>query len=240
MGDRYAASRGLQGGFAIRDGQTQCTSRSRLWSSLWRNGKYLPVLYVATVYHFVHLGPRYASTSCQVILSSSLPTSMAPWTGLVSSAGLFNWTLAWIFSLDLDLNLDLECPRSRILLSSRTSSPTFSRSKAISYTPPSLPKTHCAIHVEIILVKPRGLDEAPYLGQLHAFGDIRHCCDASLYLQRRWRSRISRKRKRKRESQSRARSCSEGWWFSCQSTVTRVLCRVVVAVTLAVDVGSEA
>jgi hypothetical protein len=53
----------------MRDDQTQCTSRSRLWSSLRRNGKYLPVLYVATVYHFVHLGPRYASASCQVFLS---------------------------------------------------------------------------------------------------------------------------------------------------------------------------
>jgi hypothetical protein len=72
--------------------------------------------YVAVVYHLAHLGPRYASTSCQVILFCSLSTSMAP-PGLVSSAGLFDWTLRLDSRLDLDLDLDLKCTRSRVVLS---------------------------------------------------------------------------------------------------------------------------
>jgi hypothetical protein len=82
-----AASRHLQGGYAmirrsihlIRVSRDLCGKMVGIYRS------------VAFVCHLVHLGPRYASTSFQVILSWSLSASVAPldwYLRLDSSAGL--------------------------------------------------------------------------------------------------------------------------------------------------------
>jgi hypothetical protein len=102
--------------------------------------------YVAFVYHHVHLGPRYASASCQVFLPLSLSTSMALWTGLDSSTGL-----------ELGSGPGPGMPSfSNCVVFTRGyyRTPTSSRTKSPCTLPQSLPETYCARRVEILFALP--------------------------------------------------------------------------------------
>lgn len=73
-GELHAASRQFQGGYAMA--RRSVLDLIRVFRAF--RGEMVGIYQcVAVVYHHVYLGPRYASTSCQVILSWSLPTSMA-------------------------------------------------------------------------------------------------------------------------------------------------------------------
>jgi hypothetical protein len=163
--------------------------------------------YVAVVYHLAHLGPRYASTSCQVILFCSLSTSMAP-PGLVSSAGLFDWTLRLDSSTGLEVGSgsgpEMHSFSSCVVFHRdchRT--PAFSRTKPPYTVPPSLPKAN---RVEIVFAQSRSLDEAPYPGQSHVCGGVGGRCNVPLACSTPMGFACFEE-----AEEPRARSCSRGW-----------------------------
>ena len=128
---------------------------------------------IAFVYHLVHLGPRYPSTSCQVTLSLLISFNEHGPLGLVSSAGLFHWTRTsiWIWTWTWNgLVPELCC------LSSKTSPQAdFLAHQATLYTSPSLPKTRDARRVEISLAPPQAWEGRP-VPRLHQYlPSMRHC-----------------------------------------------------------------
>ena len=203
----------------IRDGQTQCKSRTRAF----RGEMAIIYRYVASVYHHVHLGPRYASASCQVFLSSSLSTSMAPWTGL-DWTGIFGWTLPLDSSLNLDL--DLECPRSRIVLSLLEDIIAHRLPRAPSH----LLHFRRVFRRHIVPGASRSSSHCheawmtpPNLGQLHGFGDACHCGDSSFVPSAPVEFACYTEAKAEAE-ESRARSCSRVWGHNCHVSSLRLYC----------------
>jgi hypothetical protein len=94
----------------IRDGQTQCPSRTRSSSSSRRDGSYLPVCSscISSCSPRTEV-PEYLLSSHSLLISFDEYGSS--WTGI------FDWTLRLDSSLDLDLDLDLKYTRSRVVLS---------------------------------------------------------------------------------------------------------------------------